>query len=229
MSELVSCSIENGIATITLQNGKANAISFEVIEQFHSALDQAEAEKAIVIITGQPGLLSAGFDLKVMQTGPKEAIALVTEGSKLTRRMIAFPTPIITANPGHAVAKGAFLLLCSDYRIGVKGPFKIGLNEVAIGMTMHYAGLAMAKHGVDDSYFTRSVINAEMFDPEEAVDAGFLDKVVEPDALMAEAVACAENLKKLNMKAHHGTKLKAREDFIAEMDRAIEVDATGTL
>jgi enoyl-CoA hydratase len=229
MSELVNCTIENGIATITLQNGKANAISHEVIEQFHSALDQAEAEKAIVIITGQPGLLSAGFDLKVMQAGPKEAIALVTEGSKLTRRMIAFPTPIITANPGHAVAKGAFILLCSDYRIGVKGPFKIGLNEVAIGITMHYAGLAMAKHGVDDSYFTRSVINAEMFDPEEAMEAGFLDKVVEPEALMDEAIACAETLKKLNMKAHHGTKLKAREDFIAEMDRAIEVDAKGTL
>jgi len=229
MSELVALEINNRIAKITLQNGKVNAISHEVIAEMNAALDKAEEEKAVVILTGHSGILSGGYDLKTMQKGPKEAIELVTEGSRLTRRMIAFPTPIIAACPGHAVAKGAFLLLCSDYRIGVSGPFKLGLNEVAIGMTMHYAGIEMARQRMPAPYFNRSVINAEMFDPETAVKAGILDVVVSPEKLMETAMAAAEQCKQLNMKAHHGTKLKVREAYIAAMDAAIEADAKGTL
>ena len=229
MSELVKSELVDAVMTITLQNGKVNAISHEVIAQINAALDQAEAEKAVVVITGQPGILSGGYDLKTMQAGPKEAIALVTEGSKLTRRMIAFPTPIISACPGHAVAKGCFLLLCSDYRIGVEGDFKLGLNEVAIGITMHYAGIEMARQKMPEPYFSRSVINAEMYDPKTAIKAGILDMLVPQDQLMPAAMKAAAMFKQLNMKAHHGTKLKSREAYIEAMDKAIEVDAKGTL
>jgi len=227
--ELVSIEINNKIAKITLNNGKVNAISHQVIDELNEALDQAEAAKAVVILTGQPGILSGGYDLKTMQKGMNFAMALVTEGSKLTRRLLSFPFPIVTACAGHAVAKGAFLLLCSDYRIGVQGAYKIGLNEVAIGMTMHYAGIEMARNRMPAAYFSRSLFNAEMFDPETAVLAGFLDKVVEEGQLMAEAEKVATQLSTLNMKAHHGTKLKAREAYLAAMDKAIEVDAQGSL
>lgn len=229
MSELVSIEINDRVATITLNNGKVNALSHEVIEALNAALDQAESEKAVVILTGQPGIFSGGYDLKTMQAGPKEAIGLVTEGSKLTRRMITFPTPVIGACNGHAIAKGCFLMLCSDYRIGVEGPFKLGLNEVAIGITMHYAGIEMARNKMPEPYFSRSVINAEMFDPKTAISAGILDVIVPADQLMAAAQKAAEQFKQLNMKAHHGTKLKSREAYIAAMDKAIEVDARGSL
>ncbi len=227
--ELVEIQLEDGIATITLKNGKVNAISHEVIEALNAALDQAEQAKAVVILTGQPGILSGGYDLKTMQSSMQSAMALVTEGSKLTRRMLAFPTPVIAACPGHAVAKGAFLLLCSDYRLGIQGDFKIGLNEVAIGMVMHQAGIEMARGRMPIHYFNRSVINAEMFNPEQAIDAGFLDNVVAPDALMPTALKVATMMKSLNMRAHHGTKLKARKDLLAAMDAAIELDAKGSL
>jgi len=221
---LVNIEIADKIAKITLNNGKVNAISHQVIEEFNAALDQAEEAKAVVILTGQSGILSGGFDLKTMQTSMDAAMALVTEGSKLTRRMLAFPTPIIAACPGHAVAKGAFLLLCSDYRIGTAGPFKIGLNEVAIGMTMHHAGIEMARGRIPMNYFNRAVFNAEMFDPEGAVLAGYLDKVVDGEQLMQEAEAVAGQFKKLNLRAHHGTKVKARKALLDAMDAAIEID-----
>jgi enoyl-CoA hydratase len=227
--DLVTLKIEDGVATMTLQNGKVNAISHQVIAELNSALDQAEAAKAVVVLTGQPGILSGGYDLKTMQESMTAAMALVTEGSKLTRRMLAFPTPIITACPGHAVAKGAFLLLCSDYRIGIKGEFKLGLNEVAIGMVMHHAGIEMARGRMPINYFNRSVINAEMFNPEQAISAGLLDKIVEPEQLMATALQVASLMKTLNMRAHHGTKLKARKDLLDAMDRAIELDAKSSL
>jgi enoyl-CoA hydratase len=227
--ELVNIELQDKVATITIQNGKVNAISHQVIAELNEALDQAEEAGAVVILTGQPGIFSGGYDLKTMQKSMKDAMALVEQGSTLTRRMLAFPTPIISACGGHAIAKGSFILLCSDYRIGVKGPFKLGLNEVAIGMTMHQAGIEMARGRIPTNFFNRSVINAEMFGPEDAVDAGFLDKVVEPDALMDEAKALAEEYKKLNMKAHHGTKVKSRKAFLEAMDAAIEADRHSSL
>ena len=224
MSDLIAYHLEDGIATLTLSNGKVNAISPDVITAFNAALDQAEQDRAVVIITGQPGILSGGYDLKVMTASPEQAIELVRQGSTLARRMLAHPFPVVIACTGHAVAKGAFLLLSVDYRIGVEGPFSIGLNEVPIGMTMHHAGIELARDRLRKSAFHRSVINGEMFNPLTAVDAGFLDKVVKPEELQAAALEAARQLKKINMKAHRNTKLKVRKALLETLDKAIEED-----
>ncbi|WP_300729968.1 crotonase/enoyl-CoA hydratase family protein [Pseudomonas sp.] len=224
MSDLISYHLEDGIATLTLSNGKVNAISPDVISAFNAALDQAEQDRAVVIITGQPGILSGGYDLKVMTAGPEQAIELVRQGSTLARRLLAHPFPVVIACPGHAVAKGAFLLLSVDYRIGTEGPFSIGLNEVQIGMTMHHAGIELARDRLRKSAFHRSVINGEMFNPVSAVDAGFLDVVVPAEALQATALEAARQLKKINMKAHKNTKLKVRQALLETLDKAIALD-----
>jgi enoyl-CoA hydratase len=224
MSVPVSYRREDGIATLTLDNGKVNAVSHEVVDAFHAALDRAADDRAVVIITGTPGILSGGYDLKVMTSGPDNAVALVAAGSGLARRMLAHPFPIIVACPGHAVAKGAFLLLSADYRVGVEGPYRIGLNEVQIGMTMHHVGIELARDRLRKSFFNRSVINAEMFDPGQAVAAGFLDAVVAAEELMPAARAMAEQMKSLNMTAHANTKVKARKSLLETLDWAIEED-----
>ncbi|MBK5417396.1 crotonase/enoyl-CoA hydratase family protein [Pseudomonas sp. TH31] len=224
MSELISYHLEDGIATLTLSNGKVNAISPDVIAAFNAALDQAVTDRAVVIITGTPGILSGGYDLKVMTAGPKEAVALVTAGSTLARRLLSHPFPVIVACPGHAVAKGAFLLLSADYRIGVDGPFSIGLNEVQIGMTMHHAGIELARDRLSNAALHRSVINGEMFNPQSAIAAGFLDVVVSAEELQGAALAAARQLKKINMTAHKNTKLKVRKALLETLDNAIIQD-----
>lgn len=224
MSDLVSYQLDDGIATLTLNNGKVNAISPDVIAALNAALDQSEKDRAVVIVTGQPGILSGGYDLKVMTSSPEAASSLVTQGSTLARRMLSHPFPIIVACPGHAIAKGAFLLLSADYRIGVEGPFNIGLNEVQIGMTMHHAGIELARDRLRKSAFNRSVINAEIFTPEGAMQAGFLDQVVSVEALSETARTVATQLKKINMNAHGKTKLKSRKAFLDALDAAIELD-----
>jgi enoyl-CoA hydratase len=229
MTELVSYSLEDGVATLTLNNGKVNAFSHDLIADFNHGLDQAEAAGAVVIITGQPGILSGGYDLKVMMSGPQNAINLVAEGSTLARRMLAHPQPIIVACTGHAVAKGAFVLLSADYRIGVEGPFTIGLNEVKIGMTMHHVGIAIARDRLTKPAFPRAVINAEMFTPQGALQAGFLDQVVAPEQLMPTALEVAQQLKKLNMAAHKNTKRKVRKELLDALDAAIALDKTTSL
>ena len=225
MTDFVDYALNEGVATIVINNGKANALSHEVLDELNKALDRAEQDKAVVILTGQPGIFSGGYDLKEMQKGMKEATALVTVGSKLTRRLAAFPFPVIGACSGHAIAKGAFIMLSVDYRVGIEGSFKLGLNEVAIGMTMHHAGIEIARHRLAPAHFYRSVINAEIYNPEGAVSAGFLDEVVAPDQLLSRANELAQAFRKLNMRAHAQTKLKAKAGYLELLDRCIEKDA----
>jgi len=224
MNEFVTYQSEETYAIITINNGKANAISHEVIAGLNASLDKAAEEKKVVILTGKTGFFSAGFDLKVMAKSPESAKELVTKGSKLSLRMLSFPQPIIVACSGHAIAKGAFLLLSADYRIGVEGAFKIGLNEVMIGMTMHNAGIAIAKARLSEVYLNRSVNNAEIYSSKQAIAAGFLDIIVPEDHLMSTAVKVAEMSAKLNKKAHAETKLKVRKQHLEALENAIELD-----
>jgi enoyl-CoA hydratase len=224
MNEFVTYTSAENYAIITINNGKANAISHEVIVGLNASLDKASEENKVVILTGKTGFFSAGFDLKVMAKSPDSAKELVTKGSKLSLRMLSFPQPIIIACSGHAIAKGAFLLLSADYRIGVEGDYKIGLNEVMIGMTMHNAGIAIAKARLSEVYVNRSVNNAEMYSSKQAIEAGFLDLIVPEEHLMSTAVKVAEMSAKLNKKAHAETKLRVRKQHLEALEIAIELD-----
>ena len=225
MNEVVHYKSEEHYAMITIVNGKANAISHEVIDGLNQSFDLAEKEQKIVILTGQPGIFSAGFDLKVMTKSAESAKELVQRGSELSLRMLRFSRPIIIACSGHAMAKGAFLLLSADYRIGVDGDFKIGLNEVQIGMAMHHAGVAIAKSRLSEVYLTRCVSNAEIFQPKSALQAGFLDLVVKENELIPTAKAVAEMFGKLHPKAHAETKLKVRKKHLVKIKNAIDKDS----
>tara|TARA_R110001592_G_scaffold173622_2_gene412300 strand:+ start:4321 stop:5022 length:702 start_codon:yes stop_codon:yes gene_type:complete len=229
MNEFVTYQSEGNYAIITINNGKANAISHEVITGLNLSLDKAEQEDEIVVLTGTAGIFSGGFDLKVMTKSAESAKELVTKGSKLSLRMLSFPKPIIIACNGHAIAKGAFLLLSADYRIGVEGDFKIGLNEVMIGMTMHNAGIAIAKSRLSEVYLNRSVNNAEIFSSKDAITAGFLDAIVPKDDLLPTAIKVAEMFAKLNKKAHAATKLKVRKPHLEALENAIELDLAGEI
>lgn len=224
MSELVYYEMTHGIARIELRHGKANAISCEVIDQVNHCLDHAEQAQAVVIITGSSSIFSAGYDLNVLSKGKDDAKKLVKKGSLLAKRLLSCPLPVIAACNGHAIAKGAFLLLSVDYRLGVSGSYRIGLNEVKIGITLHHAGLAIADYRLSPNYFQRSVLCAEMFNPEEAVKAGFLDKVVSETQLTSEAWKLALAMKELDSKAHGATKIKARAAIIERLDKAIAED-----
>lgn len=224
MTDLVNYQLDGKIATITLQNGKVNAMSPDLIAAINGALDQAEQDNAVVMIVGKPGIFSAGFDLKVFQADAVAGVEMVKAGSTLCRRLLAFPMPVVGVCTGHAVAQGCFTLMACDYRVGVDGPFQLGLNEVQIGMTMHHFGIELPRARLTPSYFQRSVNNAQMYSPDEAVAGGFLDKVVPAEDLMATALGEAQRLSGLNLKAHKATKLKMRAGLLKTLDEAIAQD-----
>jgi enoyl-CoA hydratase len=224
MADLLTYRRDDRVATITLDDGKVNALSIPMLRELHAALEQAEADQAVVVLGGREGYFSAGFDLGVFREEPERLPEMLRLGATLCERMLAFPTPILVAAGGHAIAAGSFLLLAADARIGVEGPFKIGLNEVRIGLTMPLFVIELARHRLVPAQFDRAVISAVMYAPGEAVTAGFLDRVVAPADLGDAAAATAADLAGLNPEAHVATKLRARGSALTALREAIDAE-----
>ena len=224
MAELASYELEGGIATIAMDDGKVNALSIPMLEQLHECLDQAERDGAVVVLTGREGYLSAGFDLKVFQEEPQRIVEMLLLGARLSERVLSFPAPVVVACSGHAIAAGTFAALAADLRIGVEGPFKLGLNEVKIGLTVPLFVIELARQRLTPAEFNRALLTANMYSPEEAVAAGILDRVVAPQELESASRAAAEELAGLNMEAHKATKLRVREQALEALRAAIETE-----
>lgn len=225
MGERTTYRLEDGIATITMDDGKVNVLSNEMQAELNAALDRAASDRAVVVLSGRPGIFSAGFNLPVLQAGGPEALAMLIGGFELAERILSFPTPVVIACPGHAIAMGVFVLLSGDYRIGANGPFKITANEVAINMTMPETAVEICRQRLAPAHFVRAVTLAEVYSPADAVAAGFLDRVVEPDELDRAAHEVATNLAALSPQAHAATKLRAKRHSLAAVRAAIEADA----
>ncbi len=225
MSELVSYELDGRIATITMDDGKVNALSIPMLQALHGAFDRAEQDSAVVVLTGRESYFSAGFDLKVFAGGEVESVVeMLRLGATLAERMLAFRTPVLAACNGHAVAAGSFLLLASDLRIGANGPFQIGLNEVKIGLTVPWFAIELARQRLQPAAFSRAVINATMYGPGEAMTAGFLDLVLAPEGLHDASLEQAARLAELNAPAHAATKLRVREGALSALRAAIETE-----
>jgi enoyl-CoA hydratase len=227
VNQLVTYKRSGRVAEITMDDGKVNAMSPAMLSALHLAFDRAESESVVVILTGRDKLFSAGFDLKILANGAAEDVYnMIKLGADLTVRLLSFPTPVVTACNGSAFPMGAFLMLSSDIRIGADGPFKIGLNEVAIGLTVPRFGMELARYRLTPAYFNRTVVTGEMFAPGEAAVAGFLDHVVPPDELRGAAEAAAIGLTKIDLPSHVATKARARAQALDALRVAIAEEIT---
>jgi len=224
VSTLVSYEMHDSIANITFDDGNVNVMSLPMLTELGAALDRAAADRAVVLLSGRNGIFSAGFDLRVLRAGGSEAIAMVRAGFELAERVLAFPMPVVIACTGHAVAMGTFLLLAGDYRVGARGPYKFTANEVAIGLTMPLAAIEILRQRLTPAHFNRAVMLAETFSPETAVEAGFLDQVVEPAEIQSVARATAVAVSSLDMRAHAATKLRARAPSLEAIRAGIDAD-----
>jgi len=221
---LVSYRLEASVATITLDDGKVNVLSIPMLTEINAALDQAESAGAVVVLTGRDGRFSGGFDLSVLRAGGPDALTMLRGGFDLAERLLTFPTPVVIACSGHAIAMAAFLLLSGDFRIGAAGAFKITANEVAIGLPMPIAAIEICRQRLTPTAFNRAVILAEVFSPDDAVAAGFLDRVVPAADLGDHAQRTAVELSALDMRAHAATKLSVRSHALDALRVAIERD-----
>ncbi len=204
---MTTLTIEDEIALLTLDDGKANAINHAFLETVNDALDRAAAEAKAIVIAGRPGRFCAGFDLSVVGSGGTAAQELVGGGADMLRRLYMHPQPVVIACTGHAIAAGAFVLLAADTRVGTAGDFRIGLNETAIGMGLPPFGVVLTQDRIAPTHLTKAAIQSVLFSPEDAIEAGFLDAVAADDQVIDRARDEARKLLELpgpaygNMKA----------------------------
>jgi len=212
--------LENNIAVLNFDDGKVNVVGHQFIDDMYDGLAKAEAEASAVMIVGKSGIFSAGFDLKELQKGPKEAATLVNRGEKMLTRLFSHPQPTIAVCDGHAAGMGAFILLATDTRVGSLGDYKVNLPETSIGMPFTDTLTALIHARVESRYQTMTMVQSQPLTPELAVNAGFLDIVVPQEQLIAQATGYAQELAKLPAKYYAINKLDLRSGPLKQMVEA---------
>ncbi len=210
--------LRNEVAIVSIDDGKANVVGHTFIDELNEALNRAEQDSAgAVILRGREGIFSAGFDLGEFKKGAEAGMSMVSKGMQLLIRLYSFPLPLVVACTGHGIAMGAFIILACDKRIGVRGKFKITLPETAIGMELPAVMMELTASRISPQYITRVVIQSEVFDPDQALEIGFLDEVVEAGALDDKAMAIAKQLTQLPAVQYAANKLLARKKTLLAM------------
>ena len=225
MANLATYSRSGSVGTIVMDDGKANVMSLNMLSALHAAFDQAEQDKTVAILKARGKHFSGGFDLNVFAKGSaEEQYLMVQAGAELALRILSFPTPVVAACHGNAFPMGAFLIMSCDHRIAAEGNYRIGMNEVAIGLTMPLAAIEILRQRLAPAQFNRAAMLAEPFSPQAAIEAGFLDQVVEPTEVQSTARAVAVSLSSLDMPAHYATKLRVRAHTLEALRAGIDAD-----
>ncbi len=209
--------LSESVAILRFDDGKANAVSHAFLDDINIGLDRAQQEARAVVLRGRQGIFSAGFDLAEFKKGPEATVALARRGLELLVRLYSLPLPLVAACSGHGIAMGAFILLACDTRIGIRGDFRISMPETAIGMDLPPPIMALTASRLSKRHLTRAAIQAEVYSPEAAIDAGFLDEVVAAEELDARALAVATRLGELPQKYYARNKLATRAEALAAM------------
>lgn len=229
MNAPLSYTLEGTVAVLRMDDGKANALSSTMIDALVEALDRAEKEASAAVLVGRDGKFCAGFDLKVMMSGPENAKALLKQGSALLMRLYGCKVPLVVACTGHALAGGALVLLTGDVRIGAAGPFRIGLNEVQIGLPVPVLAMELARDRIDARELANATLMAKIYEPEEAARIGYLDKTVPAEEVLAAAMEEAKRLSGLPKGAYAATKARLRGKTIAHVESTLESDMNDLL
>lgn len=206
--------LDDGIVKISLDNGKANPVSLELANEIIAALDKAQEDGKGVLLCGNPGIFSAGFDLKVIATGMDKAQAMLHAGFLMTEKLYKHPQPVVIACEGHAVGMGVFMLLAADYRVGAKGEFAIRLPETEIGM--HFTDILkiIAKNHIAPHHHNRAIVQSRAYSPDDAAQIGMLDETVAPEEVVEVAMQRLQELCALPADKYAENKLHMRSDEI---------------
>jgi enoyl-CoA hydratase len=210
------------VALIRMDDGKANVINPDMIAALNAALDEAEAKGKAIVLSGREGRFSGGFDLQALTgSGPEAASNLLDLGAQLLVRLYANPLPVVAACTGHAIAMGVFILHACDTRIGASGAYKIGANETINGMVLPKFALELSADRLNPLHMTKAVVQAFIYGPEEAVQAGYLDRLAPLDQVESQAIAIAGLLAQLPGHAYHGNKMAVRGATIDRIKASI--------
>jgi enoyl-CoA hydratase len=206
----VTYELREKTAVLTMDDGKANALGYQLMDDVEAALTRAEGEASAVVLTGRKGRFSAGFDLAEMMGGAAKVHAMITRGGDFLLRLYVAPIPLVVACSGHALAGGALLVLTGDVRVAARGAFRIGLNEVQLGLPVPLLAMELARDRLSPAHLTAATLFSEVVDPERALPAGWVDELSSEEGLVEAALVHARRLSALPRDAYGKTKASLR-------------------
>lgn len=229
MADPVTYASRDRVADIVLDDGKVNAMALPFFDALNAALDRAEDERpGAVVISGRPGMFSAGLNLKLLPTLPPDELAkTMLAFGRVMLRVFTFPVPTVAAVSGHAIAGGAMLAFACDLRVAADGPFRLHLNEVAIGLVLPTWAIMLAQSAVPTRWHTEAILHARAYAPREALERGILDAVAAPERLLDDAHALAASLASLDQQAYAGSKQRHRAMAVEWARARLESEIAG--
>jgi len=221
---VLTYTLEDRVAIVKMDDGKANALSVAMIDKLLEALDRAQREAGAMVLAGRQDRFSGGFDLKVMMAGPDAARGLLVRGADLLMKLYATTIPLVVACTGHAMAAGALVVLTGDYRIGTEGTYKIGLNEAQIGLPVPVLAMELARDRLAPQALTRATLLGHVFEPADALAVGYYDEVLGAEHVLPRAIAEAKRLAAISPAAFKHTKTRLRGKTIAHVRATSDAD-----
>jgi enoyl-CoA hydratase/carnithine racemase len=208
------------VLEVSLARPPANALSPELIAALDEAVRTAPARGARgLVLSGRPGMFSAGLDVPLFLALDRPgARAAWSAFLRLMRRLVESPVPLACAVTGHAPAGGCVLALCSHWRVMARGAFKIGLNEVAVGVRVPEPIWAVARHALGPRRAERMCTGAELLEAEAALAVGLVDELAAPEEAVPRALRWVEGQFALPQATLRATRALVRREIAASFE-----------
>jgi enoyl-CoA hydratase len=210
---MIDVATKEGVAVLTMQHGKANALDIEFCDALAQHLsDLARGDAKAVVLTGQGTMFSAGVDLKRASSGGADYLRkFLPSLHRLYNVAFNLPKPLVAAINGHAIAGGAVLAACADRRIMARGNARIGTTELQVGVPFPALAFEIVRFAVPSRYLSEFTLGAAIYGTEDALERGWVNEVVEAEALMLRAFAVAHQYGALSPPAFAQTKKQIRQ------------------
>jgi enoyl-CoA hydratase len=227
---MIARSQHDGVLTLRLAHGKANALDVELLDALLRELDGAAGDAQAVILTGTGSIFSAGVDLfRVTGEGAEYVRRFLPLLSRFLRTLFSFPGPVVAAVNGHAIAGGCIIALAADVRLMAEGTGTIGLPELLVGVPFPTAVLEIVRFAVPRDKVQSLIYTGRTLLPQEALGAGLVDEVVAAGALAARAQEVARQLALIPPPVFRLTKQSLRAEALERIVRAGEVQDQAAL
>jgi enoyl-CoA hydratase len=218
---MIDLQTDDGIAVVAIKHGKANALDIELCQALTKCFGNlAGSDARAVVVTGQGEMFSAGVDLKrLSSSGAQYVREFVPWIGRLCDAVFFHPKPVVAAINGHAIAGGAVLACCADRRIMGRGSGRIGVTELLVGVPFPALAFEVVRFAVPARYLPEFTLGGATYDSDVALERGWVDEVVEADALMPRAMAAAKQLAALSPAAFALTKKQLRQPVTERVER----------
>jgi enoyl-CoA hydratase len=223
----------DGVTILRMADGKANAMSMDFCELLTARLEKLNSSPTCaIVITGNDRIFSAGVDLLLLLDGGVPYIRKFLPAlSTMLAAVFSFPKPVVAAINGHAIAGGCVLACAADKRLMGREAGRIGVTELLVGVAFPAAAMEIMRCAVTPRYFEDVIFSGATYAPWEAAERGLVHEIVEPDALLARAIACAKTLAALPPSAFTLTKRQTRQLALERLEadaRRAEVEQIWT-